>query len=150
MKAFRFPLEHALHWRRTQLEMERATLGRLQQQREQLETTLATLDQVRIEMQQGFAGTAWISAAELQTVNAYQGRIKQEKTTQQSKLEALARETAAQLEKTTKAQQQVKLLERLRSRCLQVWTEERNAEQERFAAEAWLSRLIAGTNETNT
>ena len=152
MKIFRFPLERVLHWRTTQLELERAAMQRLVQRKLELEHAFQAIASNRNAEEFAIAHASSIDSRELQTLSAYQSRTVREKTNLLNLGAQLERETAAQLGKITEAQRRVKLLERLREQRLQEWTGELAKEQEQFAAEAWLGQwpmLKAGDAECN-
>lgn len=140
MKAFRFPLERVLHWRKTQLELERAVMERLTQRRVELEAALKLNAANRVDAERSIAHAGGVTSSDIQTLSAYQARATREKAALLERAQTLQRETAAQMAKTMETQRRVKLLERLRGKRLDEWTSTMDAEQERFAAEAWLGR----------
>jgi hypothetical protein len=150
VKAFQFPLERVLHWRRTQLELERAAMERLVQRRMELQEAVRALAARRMEADVSIAHAEGFPGRDVQTFSAYQARARREKAALMERGQILDRETAAQLAIAMEAQRRVKLLERLRGQRLREWTSATDAEQERFAAEAWLGRwpmLKAGDDE---
>lgn len=140
MKAFRFPLERVLHWRRTQLELDKTAMQQLAARRTQLDNAVRALTDQRAAAEHSIARPGTVDAFEFSTMSAFQGRVFRQKLELLARQKELERETAAQVAKTMESQRRVRLLERLREKHLAKWTTEVNAEQERFAAEAWLGR----------
>lgn len=140
MKAFRFPLERVLQWRRTQLELERAAMQHLVQRKLELDSAVQAIAASRTVAELAIAHASSLDSRELQTLSAYQNRTTREKRSLLERRPQLDREVATQLVKITEAQRRVKLLERLREQRLQEWTGEMAKEQEQFATEAWLGQ----------
>lgn len=140
MKAFRFPLERVVHWRRTQVELERAAIERLVQRRLELQSAVEALQLDRSAAETSIARATSIDSRDLQTLSAYQERTRRERGALMERQGQLEREISVQLAKTTEAQRRLKLLERLRAKRLREWTIAMEADEERFAAEAWLGR----------
>ncbi|MCU1261828.1 MAG: hypothetical protein JWO80_4713 [Bryobacterales bacterium] len=140
MKVFRFPLERVIHWRRTQVELERAATERLVQRRMELQSAMQALQSGRSAAETSIACTVFIDSRDLQTLSAYQERTRRERAALMERQGQLEREMSVQLAKTTEAQRRLKLLERLRAKRLREWTIAMEADEERFTAEAWLGR----------
>jgi hypothetical protein len=140
MKSFRFPLDKALDWRRTQLELEEA------QYKRQL-ASLAVLDRQRAEVeasgiQAEIQVREWhpISAGDLTALGSYRLRVKaQESEIARRRYEA-AQKLAEQQKRMLEARRRCRLLERLKERRLTEWTAERDRELEEIAAESYTAR----------
>jgi len=136
MKAFRFPLESALRWRRSQCDLELAAAQRLLMQRAQLAEAYAQAGAERTRSSEAILA----QPSEFETIAVFHGRIERGKALLHSRQIDLEPKIAAQLQRTVEAQRKVKLMERLRETRLAQWNKQRDVEDEAFAAEAWLSR----------
>ncbi len=140
MKAFRFPLEKVLAWRKTQLDAEQAELRKRK-------AVVAAIDQARSELRaSGIAAeiqlrdAATIDGSDLEALGRFRTWVREHDV--RLARERLARDHAAgeQRSRMLEARRRYRLLERLRERRLAEWTVESNRELETFAAEAFLSR----------
>jgi flagellar export protein FliJ len=140
MKSFRFPLEKALSWRRTQLEVEQTEFRKRS-------AAVAAIDQERSEMKA--AGVAaevqvresrTIEGRDLEALARFRDWIRQrEKQLIEAKVvreRALGEQRTVMLE----ARRRTKLLERLKERRLAEWNEASTRELESFAADAFLAK----------
>jgi hypothetical protein len=140
MKTFHFPLEKALDWRRTQLELEES---RYKQQG----AAVAELDRRRAEIEASGTGAEiqvrqWrpIAAGDLTALGNFRLRVKaQESEIEHQRVEA-AQKVAEQQKVMLDARRRCRLLERLKERRLAEWTAERDHELEEIAAESYLAR----------
>jgi hypothetical protein len=140
MKAFQFPLEKALDWRRVQLELEEA---RYKQQ----VAALAGLDRQRAEVEASgiraeIEVREWrpIAAGDLTALGSFRQYVK----SRESEIARLRFEAAQKLAEQQKvmleARRRCRLLERLKEHRLTEWTAERDREVEEIAAESYLAR----------
>jgi hypothetical protein len=140
MKAFQFPLEKALDWRRVQLELEEA---RYKQQA----AALAGLDRQRAEVEASgiraeIEVREWrpIAAGDLTALGSFRQYVK----SRESEIARLRFEAAQKLAEQQKvmleARRRCRLLERLKEHRLTEWTAERDREVEEIAAESYLAR----------
>jgi hypothetical protein len=140
MKAFQFPLEKALDWRRVQLELEEA---RYKQQ----VAALAGLDRQRAEVEASgiraeIEVREWrpIAAGDLTALGSFRQYVK----SRESEIARLRFEAAQKLAEQQKvmleARRRCRLLERLKEHRLTEWTAERDREIEEIAAESYLAR----------
>lgn len=140
MKAFRFPLEKALDWRRIQLELEEA---RYKQQG----AAVAGLDRERAEIEASGVRAEtqvreWrpIAGSDLAALGHYRSFVR----TQESQIARRRSEAVQKLSELQKAmleaRRRCRLLERLQERRLVEWTAERDRELEEIAAESYLGR----------
>ena len=140
MKAFHFPLEKALDWRRVQLELEEA---RYKQQ----VAALAGLDRQRAEVEASgiraeIQVREWspIAAGDLSALGNFRLYIKsQESEIARRRFEA-AQKLAEQQKLMLEARRRWRLLDRLKDRRLTEWTTGRDREVEQIAAESYLAR----------
>jgi hypothetical protein len=140
MKAFQFPLEKALDWRRIQLELEEA---RYKQQ----VASLASLDRQRAEVEAAgiraeIQVREWspIAAGDLSALGNFRLYVKaQESEIARRRFEA-AQKLAEQQKHMLEARRRCRLLERLKERRLAEWAAARDREVEEIAAESYLAR----------
>ena len=140
MKAFQFPLDKALDWRRVQLELEEA---RYKQQVD----ALAGLDRQRAEVEASgiraeIQVREWspIAAGDLGALGNFRLYVKaQESAIVRRRFEA-AQMLAEQQKRMLEARRRCRLLERLKERRLTEWTAQRDREVEEIAAESYLAR----------
>jgi len=148
MKAFHFPLEKALDWRRTQLELEEArykqqvaAVAGLDRQRAELE---AAGIQAEIQVRQWHP----ITTGDLTALGDYRLFVKaREGEIARRRVEA-AQKLAEQQKAMLQARRRLSLLERLKEKRLTEWTEERDREIEEIAAESYLARWSRRRNGT--
>ena len=140
MKAFRFPLEKALDWRRVQLELEEArykqqvaSLAGLDRQRAEVEAT-----GIRAEIQV----REWnpIAAGELIALGNFRLYVKSQESQLARRRFDAAQKLAEQQKLMLEARRRCRLLERLKERRLAEWTVQRDREVEEVAAESYLAR----------
>jgi hypothetical protein len=140
VKAFRFPLEKALDWRRIQLELEEV---RYKQQ----VGAVAGLDRQRAEVEASgilaeIQVREWrsIAAGDLTALGNFRLHVKaRESAIGRQRFEA-AQKLAEQQKLMLEARRRCRLLERLKERRLAEWTAERDHEVEEIAAESYLAR----------
>jgi hypothetical protein len=140
MKAFRFPLDRALHIRRAQLEQERARHQRLIRQREQLELHATTIQQEAVTARQAIATQTLLLPGEMSTLPDYQRGAKYRLLKLDQERQTLVKKIQEQQRQTVEAERKVKLLEKLRTKRFTAWDTEMQKEQENFAADAHLAR----------
>ena len=140
MNAFRFPLQKALDWRRTQLELEEA---RYKQQA----AALAALDRARAEVEaSGIRAEvevrAWgsIDGSDLGALNRFRLRVKCEESQIAGQRVVEAAKVAERQEAMMEARRRCRLLERLRERRLSEWESARDKELDEVASESFLAR----------
>jgi hypothetical protein len=140
MKAFRFPLERALHVRRTQLEVEQSRLEILLHQREQLELQGAGILTEAASTRHAITKELLLKTHEISTVPDYQRNTKLRLARLDRQKQELMKVTQDQKRLTLEAERKVKLLEQLRDKRFSEWNSLAQKEQETFAADAYLAR----------
>ncbi len=140
MKAFRFPLEKALDWRRTQLELEES---RYKQQAAEL----AEIDRSRAEIEASgiraeFQVREWrpVLSGDLAALGSFRLRVKHEQAELAPRREECAQKLNAQQNKMLEARRRCRLLERLKERRLAEWKSAESHELEEIAAESYIAR----------
>src|ERR1035441_5409023 len=128
MKAFQFPLEKALDWRRVQLELEEArykqqvaSLSGLDRQRAEIEAS-----GIRAEIQV----REWrpIAAGDLTALGNFRLHVKSQESDIARRRVEVAQKLADQQKLMLEARRRCRLLERLKERRLSEWTAARDHE----------------------
>jgi flagellar export protein FliJ len=140
MKAFRFPLDRALHIRRAQLEVEQAKLQILTRERERIELRVTGVIAESVAARQSLATQPLLTSGELSTMPDYQRGTKQLLQKLDLFKQDLLKKSLEQQRQTVEAERKVKLLEKLRGKRLTEWGSQAQKEQEDFAADAYLAR----------
>jgi flagellar export protein FliJ len=143
MKAFRFPLDRALHLRRMQLEMEQVKLQQIQSEVLRIGNSVAALEQFGVETRKWISGNASLDSGNICTVSDFQQRSRQVVVAMERRTSDLQTQAEAQKAKALEARRKVKLLETLRESRQVEWLSEVDREQETFAADAYLARWSA-------
>lgn len=140
MNAFRFPLQKALDWRSTQLELEEARY-------KQEVAGLAALDRMRADLEASgihaeveVRGWSSIGGSDLAALNHFRLRVKNEEAQIAVQRVAAAAKVAERQEAMMEARRRCRLLERLRERRLSEWESERDKELDTLAGESFLAR----------
>lgn len=140
MQRFQFPLEQALKWRATRLELENAKLAQLRQEKENARRLCGNISEAEQREVAAFRqGSRNVTGAELTLLASYrQGVARRLK-----KLELVIGNCEAAIEKqkaaVLEADREKRLLESLKQRQLEEWTYEFNREIENTAAELYLA-----------
>ncbi len=143
MKAFRFPLDRVLHWRKLQAELEEAATRRIAAQQAQIAKHLEEITSLRKRTADSLLAESPIRLENFQTLASFNTWADQQKLRVQAHARQLQQEAEAQLLRTAEARRKTKLLEKLRASRVTKWTALRNAEDEQAAADSWLSRFAA-------
>jgi len=140
MKSFQFPLEKALEWRRTQLELEEA-----KHKREIAAVAAIDRRQAEVEASGVRAETEvrrWnpIESGDLAALAHYRLKVKAEEAALARHRSYAAQKLAAQQKQMMEARRRCRLLERLKERRLAEWSSARDKELDEIAAESYLAR----------
>ncbi|HUI53648.1 MAG TPA: hypothetical protein VLY04_01665 [Bryobacteraceae bacterium] len=140
MTPFRFPLQKALDWRRTQLELEEA---RFKQQA----AALADLDRERAELEaSGIRAEVevrhWqpLNGRDLAALGGFRLQVKQRQAHLAARRAECQRDLDARHAAMLEARRRCRLLERLKERRLAEWQAARDRELEELASESYLAR----------
>src|SRR5882724_2584840 len=146
MKAFRFPLQKALDWRRKQLELEEVRY-------KQRVGELAALDRARAELEQSGSraetevrGWESVAGCDLGALGRFRLRVRQEGARIAERRVEAAKKVAVQQEAMLEARRRCRLLEKLRERRVGEWETERDREMEEVASEAYLGQWGRGAS----
>lgn len=144
MKAFRFPLERALDWRRMQLDVEQSKIQAIAARIQQLDTQRRGLSAERSLAEREVLHAKTIEGRDLARIAAFQLHVRNAELTITETRGRYEHELTAQREKLVEAQRQVKLLQNLRDKRMTRWSADLAREQEQFAGEAFLARWQTG------
>ena len=140
MTTFRFPLQKALDWRQSQLELAEA---RLQQQA----AALAALDRARAAVDAEGMRTEvqvreWrpLAGADLAALGSFRLRMQSREKTIAAQRVDCDRELAARKTEMLEARRRCRLLERLKDRRLAEWQAAADRELEAVASESFLAQ----------
>ena len=140
MNSFRFPLQKALDWRRTQLELEEI-------QFRQALAALAELDRARAELEAAgiraeVAVRNWnpVAGGDLTALGSFRLRVRMEEKNLAARRGEYERKLAVRQAAMLEARRRCRLLERLRERRLSEWQAAADRELEELAAETFLSQ----------
>jgi flagellar export protein FliJ len=140
MKAFQFPLQRALDWRRTQLDV---TEARVQQQLAALaaidnaRSDLGTQGQrVELEVRQ-FSG---LEGGDLSALGEYRLNLKARARQLAAQRVECQKELAVRQNAMTEARRRCRLLERLKARRLSEWQSAADRELDELAADSYLAQ----------
>lgn len=138
MNSFRFPLQKALDWRRTQLELEEI-------QFRQALAALAELDRARAELEAAgiraeVAVRNWnpVAGGDLTALGSFRLRVRMEEKNLAARRGEYERKLAVRQAAMLEARRRCRLLERLRERRLSEWQAAADRELEELAAETFL------------
>jgi len=145
MTAFRFPLQKALEWRQTQLELAEACLR-------QQSAALAQWDRARAEMEAaGIRAEVevrdWspVAGRDLAALGAFRLRVRRREKEIDAQRLACRQELAVREAAMLEARRRCRLLERLKERRLAEWQSASNRELEALASESFLARWTRRT-----
>jgi flagellar export protein FliJ len=143
MKAFAFPLQRILEYRRQQAGVEQTRLETLLRQVRELDDEIATLASQKAQLRDDIRSGNLAAGYELGAASRFEAFLSR----QQMQLEKRKAEAQASSENqrrvAVEAQRKVKLLERLRDRRMTEWTAACDRELEEIAAESHLARLMS-------
>jgi hypothetical protein len=140
MTAFRFPLQKALDWRRTQLELAEARL------REQL-AALAAIDRARLELQATGRRTEVevrafqpLAGGDLSALGSFRLLVKMRERELAARRVECQKELSVRQAALREARRSSRLLERLKERRWAEWQAARDRELEELAADSYLAQ----------
>ena len=140
MQRFQFRLERVLGWRRKKCQMEETRLAVCLGLVHAAERQIEHLRAERTSIDQELLKRSAIAAADFLNLSRYRLRAGKEAIELDKELQQREMSAADQLGRVQRAQQGVKLLEKMRERRLEEHTAAGNRELENLAAEAYLAR----------
>jgi flagellar export protein FliJ len=136
MKRFQFPLERVLRYRRTQADLVRAKLSRL-------EAELAKMRQDRRDVMEGFQAEvrqADASSSQRLELGRYRMVVEIQVQRLDQAIGAKAKEVAAQRELYVKANQAAEVLDKVKGKQYERWEQDLAKELDSLAMDSYLSR----------
>ncbi len=140
MTGFRFRLEKALDWRRTQLELEEAKLRERTAALAAVDAARAELDAAAVKAEMEVRHWNPVSGSDLRSLADFRVHVRQRGQALAARRAECAREAAAQQAAMLEARRKCRLLERLRERRLAEWTAARDRELEALASDSFLAQ----------
>jgi hypothetical protein len=140
MKRFQFPLQRVLEWRSLHMRSAEEQLTRLQEQHSALVHRENSLRAEELKAEMGVLKQPTIHGSDLQSLAAFQLRIRSERAGLQNERAKCQAEIVQQRTRVLIARRDFKVVERLKGKRLQSWTYLTDREIENTAAEAFLSR----------
>ncbi len=141
MKAFRFPLERVLAWRRTQVDLEEARMRQHASAVAELDRLRAQLDSEALAAETDLRGRSTLAGEDLAALGSFRAYVRTQGERIAKHRADRERQLAAQQKILVEARRKCRLLERLRERRFQEWQEQSDREVENLAAESHLARL---------
>ncbi len=140
MKAFRFPLDTVLDWRKTRLEAEEAALSRLAAERDRAEVEVRENREAGARAEREVMGAQEATAADLWALDGYRQAVTARARALEERVRAAEKQMAAQRGRVQEARRQCRLLENLKERRAAEWRQEADREVENFAGDSYLAR----------
>lgn len=140
MKKFAFPLDRALDWRRLQLQLEEASMERMNIQFRHLLEQAQLLDVQAHQQRSQILENRQALGIELSTMDHYRKSLHAQKMQLDHQAILLKNQLAEKAETVKARRRDVRLLEKLKQQRLQEWTQESSREVESLAEESYLVR----------
>jgi hypothetical protein len=140
MKSFRFRLERALDWRRMQFELEEAAYKRELASLNELERAGATLSSEAALVEARIREAQDVSGEDLIAFGSYRLGLTARKEDLEKKREEASRRSAERQRSMVAARRRCRLLEKLKEKRLEEWTQGERRELEELAADSYLAR----------
>jgi flagellar export protein FliJ len=140
MKAFHFPLETALTWRKTRLEAEEARLARLAAECERIRAEARENRESGARAEREITHAPAATALELWALDGYRQAVTTRARAFEERLGAVGKLMAAQRARVEEARRELRLLENLKARRRAAWQREADREIENFAGDSYLAR----------
>jgi hypothetical protein len=140
VKRFEFPLERALEWRRTQVQLEQIKLQKLQGELVELASREATIRGELEQAELSIRGSQSSQGVELRALESFRKASAAQLAAVHKSRSELREKLRAQRERIRDKERDVKLLEKLREDRLDAWRIGRDREIDQQAEEAFLAR----------
>ena len=140
MKAFHFPLETALTWRRTRLEAEEAALCRLAAEQDRARAEARENREAGARAEREVLEAPEATAPDLWALEGYRRAVRTRARALEERLRAAELRLAGQRARVQQARRECRLLEHLKERRLGEWRREADREVENFAGDSYLAR----------
>ncbi len=139
MKAFHFPLEKVLAWRRLQLDLEESRFKRQSAALAALDRTRAELEATAIRAEVQVRAWTPLAGEDLAALARYRDYVDHAERTLAVRRAACQHQLEEQQKLMMEARRRCRLLERLRDRRLAEWRVHSDRELEQFASECYLA-----------
>ncbi len=157
MKRFHFPLERVREWRKTQVDVEYAKLGKLFDEMRRLESVAARLVEevhgAEQEIEQAIGGGVAIDSVQLVGLDDFRLYVKREEKLLGAQQEDLRGQIAKQRNRLIDARRNFRLLEKLKEKARGDWDRAFSRELEDLASELhlanWNRQKSAAQREPN-
>lgn len=140
MKRFRFRLESVLKWRQLQLELEEEKLQERFTELRGLEQRAAALEAGKVEAERTVLGAKTVEAGELAALDAHRRWVAAQRERLARAVQDCQKRIEEQRGRVRKAEQNLKLLEKLKERRLVQWTAAVEKEYQALAEEVYLAQ----------
>jgi hypothetical protein len=140
MKSFRFRLERALDWRRMQFELEEAAYKRELASLNELDHAEAALTSEAASVEARIREAQDVSGEDLIAFGSYRLGLAARKEDLKVKRAEASRRTAERQLAMVTARRRFRLLEKLKEKRLEEWTQSERRELEELAADSYLAR----------
>jgi hypothetical protein len=144
MKAFRFPLERVMQWRKLQLDMEHSTLQLRIEELRQLAAARDLLERAIHQSEAKLRDRADLTGSDLNAQGNFLRASAAKRTDLVQKFRSCEERVRTQRKKYQDAQRNFRLLEMLKADRRQEWSRAFDKELEDLAAESHLSQLRLG------
>jgi flagellar export protein FliJ len=148
VKSFKFPLQRVFDWRGLQMRTEEEKLGALHHRLTTLVHRENALLAAELKSSLGLLKLPSISGADLQSLAAFQLRMKSERAALKAGRALCEKQVAEQRSRLLKARLDFRVLEKLRAKRWKEWLYLADRETEDVAAEAYLSKWARSEDES--
>ena len=147
MKSFQFPLQRVFEWRGLQMRSEEERLAGMQHQLATLVHRETALTAAEVKSSLGLMQQAAISGSDLQSLAAYQLRMKAERAALKLSRVQCEHQILEQRKTLLKARRNFRVLEKLRENRMKEWVYLYDRETENMAADAYIAKWVRTEGE---
>ncbi len=147
MKAFQFPLQRVLDWRKLQLRAEEERLAGLQKKAAALLQRENVLTAAQSRSESAVLGLISIPGSDLRALAEFHTRIKTERTALKTNRVQCDAQVAEQRKRLLKARKDCRVLEKLKEERYKAWSHLADREVEDTAAESYISSWLRANAE---
>ena len=140
MKKFSFPLDRVLDWRRTQARVEESKLERLHAALRKIEARRKALDLERRQTDARLLAERAATGQELAALDAFRKHLRSEQARLAQARHDCSNKLTAQMQAVTARRRDVRLLEKLKQKKLELWTSDWSREIDHQATEVFLAK----------
>ena len=144
MKKFTFPMDRVLAWRRAQLRLAEVALEQMHRQKQALEDGKSALHEERARMEDAILTADHVTGGELEALDSFRQFAAGEVKRMDQAIAKAADETSARAQIVMTKRRDLELLEKLKARRRESWSNELAVETQQLAEEAYLARWKHG------